>query len=77
MLKFGKVPLSIARTGAFMTEATQFRQYAREAMAWSHCFKDESQKRALIEVACTWAYAAVVSEKREAATRCSDRTLLR
>ena len=46
-------------------------------MAWSHCFKDESQKRALIEVACTWAYAAVVSEKREAATRCSDRTLLR
>jgi hypothetical protein len=48
-----------------MTEATEFRLYAREAMNVSLSVKDESEKRALIELAFIWAAAAAISEKSE------------
>jgi hypothetical protein len=46
-----------------MTEAAEFRLYAREAMNWSLGAKGVSEKRALTELGCTWAYAAIISER--------------
>ena len=45
-----------------MSNAEQFRQYAEEAMRWACQSKTEKEKRALIELACTWTQAAVQSE---------------
>jgi hypothetical protein len=47
-----------------MSEADQFRQYAEEALRWAtQSTTPEKEKPALIELACTWACAAVESER--------------
>jgi hypothetical protein len=46
-----------------MSEATLFRQYAKEAIRGSSKAKSENEKRALIDLACTWAQAALASER--------------
>jgi hypothetical protein len=46
-----------------MREANLFRQYAKEAIHGSSKAKSENEKRALIDLACTWAKAAVASER--------------
>jgi hypothetical protein len=46
-----------------MTEADLFRQYAKEAMRSSSKSGGENEKRALIDLACTWAQAALMSER--------------
>ena len=44
-----------------MTEANLFRQYAKEAMHWSSKVISEIEKQNLIDLACTWAQAALMS----------------
>jgi hypothetical protein len=46
-----------------MSKADQFRQYADEAMRWAFQSKSENEKEALIDLAHTWAQAAVWSER--------------
>jgi hypothetical protein len=47
-----------------MSEASQFRQYAEEALRWAtQSTTPEKEKRDLIELACTWARAAAESER--------------
>jgi hypothetical protein len=46
-----------------MTQAELYRQYAMEAMARSSKITNENEKRTLIHLACTWAQAALMSEK--------------
>jgi hypothetical protein len=46
-----------------MSEAALFRQYAKEAICGSSKAKDENEKRDLIDLACTWAQAALASER--------------
>lgn len=46
-----------------MGEAGLFRQYAKEAMHVSSKVTDENEKRTLVDVACTWALAALISDK--------------
>jgi hypothetical protein len=46
-----------------MSEAQQFRQYAEEALLWVAQSKTEEEKQTLMELACTWAQAAEVSER--------------
>jgi hypothetical protein len=46
-----------------MSEASEFRRYADEALLWAEQATTEKEKRSLIELACTWAEAATVSEK--------------
>jgi hypothetical protein len=46
-----------------MKDADLFRQYAKEVMRWSSESKSENEKRTLIELACTWAQAALLSER--------------
>ena len=46
-----------------MREANLFRQYAKEAIHGSSKVKSQNEKRALIDLACTWAKAAVASER--------------
>jgi hypothetical protein len=45
-----------------MSDADLFRQYAREAMDASEA-TSANEKRTLIELACTWAQAALMSER--------------
>jgi hypothetical protein len=45
-----------------MSEADQFRQYAEEALVWVAQSKTEEEKRLLLELARTWAQAAVASD---------------
>jgi hypothetical protein len=45
-----------------MTEANEFRQYAKEALQCASEAKDENEKRSLIELASTWAQAAIASQ---------------
>jgi hypothetical protein len=45
-----------------MSEADEFRQYAKEAMQCASKSKDENEKLGLIELASTWAKAAVASQ---------------
>ena len=40
-----------------------FRQYAKEAMHGSSTATSENEKRTLIDLACTWAQAALMSER--------------
>jgi hypothetical protein len=51
-----------------MSEATQFRQYAEEALRWVSQSRTEEEKRALTDLACLWAQAALQSERIFAAT---------
>ena len=46
-----------------MSEANLFRRYAEEAMHGSSKAKSENEKQALIDLACTWAQAALMSER--------------
>ena len=48
---------------ADMTEADLFRQYAKEAMHSSSQSKSEDERRGLEGLACTWAQAALTSER--------------
>jgi hypothetical protein len=51
-----------------MSEASVFRLYAEEAMRASTKAEREDEKQALRDLACTWAKAAVASEKVFGAT---------
>jgi hypothetical protein len=46
-----------------MSEADLFRQYAKEAMRWSAKSTSDYEKRTLIDLACTWSQAALMSER--------------
>ena len=46
-----------------MSDADLYRQYAREAMDRSSKVKDENEKQALIDLAVTWAQAALMSDQ--------------
>ena len=46
-----------------MTEAENFRHYAKEAMQRSSKIKDETEKQTLIDVALTWTRAAMASDR--------------
>jgi hypothetical protein len=46
-----------------MSDADLYRQYAREAMDRSSKVKDENEKQALIDLAVTWAQAALMSDE--------------
>ena len=46
-----------------MTEADLFRQYAKEAMGSSSKSTNENEKRDLVDLACTWVRAALISER--------------
>ena len=45
-----------------MSEASQFRQYAEEALRWAVQSKTQSEKAVLLELARTWTQAATASE---------------
>lgn len=45
-----------------MTEANEFRQYAKEALRCASEAKDENEKLNFVELANTWAQAAIASE---------------
>ena len=49
---------------AQMSKAEQFREYAEEAMRWSHQSKTEDAKNILIDLALTWTQAASLSERQ-------------
>jgi hypothetical protein len=46
---------------AVMTESKLFRQYAKEAMHCASKVISENEKRNLIDLACTWAQAALMN----------------
>jgi hypothetical protein len=46
-----------------MSDASVFRQFAEEAMCGSSKTTNEAYKRALEDLACTWAQAALANER--------------
>ena len=46
-----------------MNDADLFRRYAKEAMHESFEATSENEERALADVACTWAQAALMSDR--------------
>lgn len=46
-----------------MNEADLFRQYAKEAMRDLSEVASENEKESLIDLACTWLQAALMSER--------------
>jgi hypothetical protein len=46
-----------------VSEASQFRQYAEEAMCLLSQSTTEEEKRTLTDLACMWAQAALQSER--------------
>jgi hypothetical protein len=46
-----------------MSDADLYRQYAKEAMHGSSKVKDVNEKQALVDVAFTWALAALMSDR--------------
>jgi hypothetical protein len=46
-----------------MSKADDFRQYADEAKHWARKSKSSKEQDALIDLAHTWAQAAIQSEK--------------
>jgi hypothetical protein len=46
-----------------MSKAEEFRQYAEEAVRWACKSKTEQEKQAFMDLARTWAQAAVRSER--------------
>ena len=46
-----------------MGEAGLFRQYAKEAMHVASEVTSENEKRTLVDLACTWAVAALKSDR--------------
>ena len=47
-----------------MSKASVFRQYADDAMRWARQSKSQADQEALIDIAHTWAQAAIQSETR-------------
>jgi hypothetical protein len=45
-----------------MTEVSEFRQYADEALRWAEQSKTEKERRSLLDLARTWAQAATACE---------------
>jgi hypothetical protein len=45
-----------------MSESSQFRQYADEALNWAAQATTEKERRSLLELARTWAEAAAMSQ---------------
>jgi hypothetical protein len=45
-----------------MSEASQFRQYAEEALRWAQESTTEKERLFLMELARTWSHAATASE---------------
>ena len=45
-----------------MTEANEFRQYAKEALQCASESKDEKEKLSFIDLADTWSRAAIASQ---------------
>jgi hypothetical protein len=45
-----------------MSEASQFRQYADEALCWAAKAATEKERRSLMQLARTWAEAAAMSQ---------------
>jgi hypothetical protein len=45
-----------------MSEASQFRQYADEALRWAEKATTEKERRSLMQLAHTWAEAAAMSQ---------------
>jgi hypothetical protein len=45
-----------------MTEASEFRQLAEEALRWANQSTTEEEKQSLMELVCTWMQAANASE---------------
>jgi hypothetical protein len=46
-----------------MSDANVFRQFAEEAMRGSSKATNKDEKRALEELACTWAQASLISDR--------------
>jgi hypothetical protein len=46
-----------------MSEADLFRQYAKDATCESSEVTNENEKQSLIDLACTWVPAALMSER--------------
>jgi hypothetical protein len=46
-----------------MSDADLFRQYAKEAMHVASEVTSENERRTLIDLACTWAVAALMSDR--------------
>jgi hypothetical protein len=46
-----------------MSEADLFRRYAEEAIQGSSKAINENEKRSLVDLACIWAQAALMSER--------------
>ncbi len=46
-----------------MSEADLFRQYAKEAMREASEVTSDDEKRSLIDLACIWVQAALMSER--------------
>ena len=46
-----------------MSDADLFRRYAKEAMHESFETTSKNEKRALADLACTWAQAALMSDR--------------
>jgi hypothetical protein len=53
----------VARQEAVMSDANVFRQFAEEALRGSSEAIDQDEKRALEKLACTWAQAALLSDR--------------
>jgi hypothetical protein len=45
-----------------MSKASEFRKYADDAMHWARQTKSENEREALIDLAHTWAQAAIQAE---------------
>jgi hypothetical protein len=45
-----------------MSETSQFRQYADEAMSWAIQSKTQNEKATLLELARTWMQATIASD---------------
>jgi len=56
-----------------MPTASDFRQYAQEAIGWADQSKSEQEREACIDLAQTWAQAAIQAEMTEPAETASLR----
>jgi hypothetical protein len=56
-------PKASREQGFVMSESSVFRQYAEEAMREASKATSEADKQALSELACTWAEAAIASDR--------------
>jgi hypothetical protein len=62
--RYGKMSNDKASRGkrCQMSEADQFRQYAEEALRWALASTAEKERLSLMELARTWAQAAIASD---------------